>query len=294
MSKKVPAEIQCPACHNKFNVKLYRTIWIEEPKNRELIFSDEINAVTCSSCKKKTKLEFSFLATNAKNKIAIWYEPYHDAGIDKDIALYKAEMGNDSFYANAPRVQNWQEFKQRIIESENKIEKGSKANLSEDMVASFSGSTNHIEKENKKRNPPKFLKHLSTIKGRLAYSSLPFMLLIMIVVAQKGIGGFSDIVSDPVRLVVVFLFWNLLSFALLTLLFKVSKSFSHRKDVRLWVFGSGYWIVGVLLYVIIADPYNNGSWSYMDRDEYFQMFLVMLAPPLFIGSAKHIYENYIK
>jgi len=97
MSKKIPAEIQCPSCHNKFNVELYRTIWFEEPKNRELIFSDEINAVTCPSCKKKTKLEFPFLATNVKKEIAIWYEPYHDAEIDKDIALYKANMGKIAF-----------------------------------------------------------------------------------------------------------------------------------------------------------------------------------------------------
>jgi hypothetical protein len=298
MSKKIPAEIQCPSCHNKFNVELYRIIWIEEPKNRELIFSDELNAVTCPSCNKKTKLKFPFLATNVKKEIAIWYEPYHDDEIDKDVALYKAKMGKDSFYAKAPRIQNWEEFKQRIIESENKRQKGSKVNLSEDMVTSFSGFTNHIEKENKKRNTPKFLKHLSTIKGRLTYSFLPFLLLLLALFADKGTRLFSNIQRDLDGFLAIAIAWYVGSFIVFTLLYwgitKVSKYWSVRKDLRLWVFGSGFWIVGVFLYVIIVDPYNNGSWRYMDDDEYFHMFFVMLIPPIFIGSAKHVYEKYIK
>ncbi len=115
MSKKISAEIQCPSCRSKFNMELYRSIWIEDDKNRELIFNDEINTVTCLSCKERTKLKFPFLCTSVKNGIAVWYEPYHDTEIDKDIALYKTQMGKDSFYANAPRIRDWEEFKGKIL-----------------------------------------------------------------------------------------------------------------------------------------------------------------------------------
>lgn len=298
MSKKIPAEIQCPSCHSKFNVELYRSIWIEDDENRELIFNDEINTVTCPSCKERTKLEFSLLCTNVKKRIAIWYEPYHDAEIDKDIALYKAKMGKDSFYATAPRIQDWEEFKEKIIELEGKSKNGRKAEVSDDMAASFSGFIDHIETENRKLKYPKYLMHLSTIKGRLLYSFLPFALLLLALFADKGIRLFSEIQRDFDGFVAVAITWYVGAFIAFTLLHlaitKISKYWSVRKDLRLWVFGSGFWIVGVFLYVLIIDPYDNGSWKYMDDDEYFHMFLVMLIPPFFVGAAKHIYEKYIK
>jgi len=166
------------------------------------------------------------------------------------------------------------------------------------MTASFSEFTNHIEKENKKRKHPRFLKHLSTIKGRLAYSFLPFLLLLLALFADKGTRLFSKIQRDLDGFLAFAIAWYVGSFIVFTLLYwsitKVSKYWSVRKNLRLWFFGSGFWVVGVLLYVIIIDPYNNGSWRYMDDDEYFHMFLVMLIPPLFVGSAKHVYEKYIK
>jgi len=298
MSKKIPAEIQCPSCRSKFNVELYRSIWIEDDENRDLIFNDEINAVTCPSCKERTKLKFPFLCTNVKKGIAIWYEPYHDAEIDKDIALYKAIMGKDSFYATAPRIQDWVEFKKKIVELEEKSNNEGKVEVSEDMVVSLSRFIGQIEKENRKLKYPKFLKHLSTVKGRLLYSFLPFALLLLASFADKGTRLFSKIQRDMDGFIAIAIAWYAGAFIVFTLMHwaitKISKYWSVRKDLRLWVFGSGFWMVGVFLYVLIVDPYYNGSWKYMDDDEYLHMFLVMLIPPLFIGAAKHIYEKYIK
>lgn len=298
MSKKIPAEIQCPSCRSKFNVELYRSIWIEDDENRNLIFNDEINAVTCPSCNVCTKLKFPFLCTNVKKGIAVWYEPYHDAEIDKDIALYKAKMGKDSFYATAPRVQDWEEFKKKIVELEGKSKNGGKAQVSEDMTAYFSGFIDQIAKDNRKRKYPKFLKHLSTVKGRLLYSFLPFALILLALFADKGTRLFSDIQRDFGGFIAIALAWYVGALIAFTLthwtITKITKYWSIRKDLRLWVFGSVFWIVGVFLYVLIIDPYNNGSWKYMDVDEYFHMFLVMLIPPLFIGAARHVYEKHIK
>lgn len=66
------------------------------------------------------------------------------------------------------------------------------------------------------------------------------------------------------------------------------------KEFRLWCFGSTAWATAVLLFVVGLDPFNNGSWDYMDDDEYFQMFFWMLVPPLFIGIARYSYEKWIK
>lgn len=294
MSKKIPSEIQCPSCHSKFNVQLYRSVWIEDAKNRDLIFNDELNAITCPSCKKKTRLEFPFLCTNVKKEIAIWYEPYHDAQIDKDIALYKVKMGENSFYAKAPRIQNWDEFKQKIIELENKSAGDSKVALSEDMKSTFSGFINHIKKENEKSKYPRFLKHLSTTKGRLAYSPLPFLLLLMALFVDKGTRLFDQIQRDLDGFLAIAIAWYVGSFAVFTLLHwiitKVAKYWGVRKDLRIGVFGAGFWIISVLIYVIIMEPYGGRMYG----DEYFHMFLVMLAPPLLFGTAKYVYEKYIK
>jgi hypothetical protein len=41
----------------------------------------------------------------------VWFEPYHDPQIDADVRDYATYMGEDSFYAKAPRVRDWQPFK---------------------------------------------------------------------------------------------------------------------------------------------------------------------------------------
>ena len=93
MSKKLGANITCPACKNVFPTELYRTIWAENPENRSLILDDKINAVTCPRCKHHERLQFPFLCTNVKRGFALWYEPHPDPQIDKDMADYRKHMG---------------------------------------------------------------------------------------------------------------------------------------------------------------------------------------------------------
>ena len=45
---------------------------------------------------------------------AVWWEPQHDEGIDADAKSYAAAFGADSYYAKAPRVKDWDEFKRTI------------------------------------------------------------------------------------------------------------------------------------------------------------------------------------
>jgi len=120
MSKKLDANITCSACKNVFPTELYRTIWAENPENRSLILDDKINAVTCPRCKHHERLQFPFLCTNVKRGFALWYEPYPDPQIDKDIVDYRKHMGANSFYANAPRISDWEAFKKKLLEMEDK------------------------------------------------------------------------------------------------------------------------------------------------------------------------------
>lgn len=116
MSKKLCANITCPQCAHVFPMQLYRSIWVEHPENRALILNDEINVMTCPKCRFHERLEFPFLCTNVKRGFALWYEPYHDPDIDEDIAHYKKMMGPNSFYAKAPRIPVWSDFKKKLIE----------------------------------------------------------------------------------------------------------------------------------------------------------------------------------
>lgn len=140
MSKKIEAAIGCPSCGNEFDVELYRTIWIEEPRNRELIFSDKINRFDCPTCKYHINTEFAFLCTNVRRKIAVWYEPEPDPQVEKDVAMYRAHMGRNSFYAQAPRVRDWEEFKAKIVELEaNPAGGGAAPTLSPSMMGAMAG-----------------------------------------------------------------------------------------------------------------------------------------------------------
>ena len=89
MSKRVDATITCPGCGRQYPVKLYRTIWGEYEENRDLVMNDQAN-------------------------FAVWWEPQHDPSVDTDTQGFARMFGAGSFYATAPRVQDWEEFKRTI------------------------------------------------------------------------------------------------------------------------------------------------------------------------------------
>jgi|CXWL01.1.fsa_nt_gi transcription elongation factor Elf1 len=153
MSKQLPARIHCPNCDNQFEVMLYRSIWIENRENRKLIFDDQINAVTCSQCKVKTKLEFPFLCTNVNEHIAVWYEPYPDPEVDKDVKQYAKHFGSSSFYATAPRIRDWKAFKEKIIELEQRIGIKPAGKPSPEMQEKMRGFINHIKEQQTQAKP---------------------------------------------------------------------------------------------------------------------------------------------
>lgn len=160
MSKRLPAELTCPKCSNRFPVQLFRSIWIENPEYRALITEDKINRFDCPKCSYHINTEFPFLATNAKRGIAIWYEPQHDSQIDKDVEDYKKHMGANSFYALAPRINEWAAFKAKMIALESKSAAANEfPQVSDAMMKNFAG---FIDSMKRAREPAwkKFLKKI--------------------------------------------------------------------------------------------------------------------------------------
>ena len=69
-------------------------------------------------CKLRSDVSFSLLATNVNRNIAVWFEPHPDPQVDQDKSNYEATFGPGNFYAAAPRVSDWEEFKETILKFE--------------------------------------------------------------------------------------------------------------------------------------------------------------------------------
>jgi len=139
MSKRVEAKITCPNCKHQFDFRLFRSIWGEYPENRELVMSDKINVATCPSCGVSTKLEFPFIYTNAKQFFAVWWEPEYDPQIDSDNAVYAKMMGANNYLATAPRIKDWDDFKDTIRQFEKGELKGQPGEISSEMKGQMEG-----------------------------------------------------------------------------------------------------------------------------------------------------------
>lgn len=295
MSKMVSANITCPSCKKQQQFELFRTLWIEDNDNRKLLFEDKINHFACPSCNYSERLEFPFLVTNVNKKLAVWYEPYHDTDIDRDIQQYVEHMGSDSFYAKAPRITDWNKFKNKVRELESAESKADGIKLSDDMKYKLSRFIKHQKLKTTSATYPRYLRHLQTVKGRIFYAPLPFIIFCLIISITSGP---QNIIKNLVPTFILAIIFSILAFLFYSIInriiLKIIPNWSRRKDIRLFCFGSLYWAIGVLLYVTLLDPYNNGSWQYMDDEEWTHMFLTILSPPIFLGSAMYIYDKYIK
>lgn len=68
---------------------------------------------------------------------------------------------------------------------------------------------------------------------------------------------------------------------------------NRSKQFRAWVFGSIVWIIFVFLYALVFEPFGYDGLSYMDVEQFFQMFFIMAAP-LLAGGIKYAYDKIVK
>lgn len=115
--------------------------------------------VACPACKIETKLSISLLCTDVKEHIAVWYEPYPDPVVEQDVLLYAKHFGAQSFYATAPRIRDWNAFKEKIVELEQRTGIKPAGELSPEMTEKMHGFVNRLkgnkpaDSTNQKDNP---------------------------------------------------------------------------------------------------------------------------------------------
>lgn len=115
MSRILDATITCPNCGRPYEVKLFRTLWGDGgTADDNALTDDKVNIVKCPHCEYSFRAPLAFMYVDCKKDFAVWWEPSYDAGIDEDAAGYAAMFGPDSYYAQAPRIQDWDEFKATV------------------------------------------------------------------------------------------------------------------------------------------------------------------------------------
>jgi len=116
MSKQIRIDIKCPNCSSQYSDNFFRTIWGENKAFRNMVMSDNVNIARCPHCGHHFHLPLAMMYVDVETGFAVWWEPRHDSWIDSDSATYAEMFGADSYYAKAPRIKDWEEFKQIINE----------------------------------------------------------------------------------------------------------------------------------------------------------------------------------
>jgi len=123
MSKKIDIIWTCQNCGDRYGLTLYCSIWGEIPENRIIVMNDTINTTTCPNCGVTSKIPYPFLYTHKNPDFAVWWEPIYDKSIDEEKKRYSNLPGIPDYLTNAPRIENWEEFKRTILKLETEPQK---------------------------------------------------------------------------------------------------------------------------------------------------------------------------
>ncbi|MCL5030093.1 MAG: hypothetical protein M1480_13855 [Bacteroidetes bacterium] len=124
MSRIIDITLTCSLCRYEFPYKLYCSIAGDEPGNLELVLTDKINVAVCPICIVSVKLNSPLMYSNISKNFAVWWEPYYDPQIDKENELLIKMGRGKNFLSEAPRIRDWQEFKNTIMKYESGELKG--------------------------------------------------------------------------------------------------------------------------------------------------------------------------
>lgn len=294
MSKRVPARITCPACTAHFDVDLYRSLWVEDPQNRRLVADDQLNLVTCPHCCESTHLKFPVLCTNVQRKIAIWYEPYPDPAVDDDARQYAQHFGPNSFYAQAPRVRNWDDFKAKLTELEALSYKNQQRPLpksSPEMAATIDDFIKSLPNRH-----PSWLSHLQNPVLRLVYAAAPFAILILFAAWNSRDYFDQWLQSFGSKVAWMFVVVTGICFAILTTLnawaLKLPSTLS--RTARINTFLAICWVIMSSLVLLLFDPLEYGSLGYMHGRQIVQAIFIVVGLPLLISLAFYSFKRFVK
>lgn len=164
MSKTYSAAFPCGACGNRIEATLFRTLWIEVPENRLMVFEDRVNAPLCGKCGTRNQIDASLMATNKEMNFAVWYDPEGDPDIDKMAGMFVVTMGEGNYMSTAPKVADWDEFK-RTIEKFESGELVGKAPIVGDIRAGLDAAVKADMERARGEKKPGFLGRLFGKKG---------------------------------------------------------------------------------------------------------------------------------
>ena len=89
-----------------------------------MVMEDKINIAKCPSCGHQFHLPLAMMYVDVQKGFAVWWEPNHDSGVDSDSDSYAKMFGANRYYAKAPRISEWEEFKRVVKENDDGIRVG--------------------------------------------------------------------------------------------------------------------------------------------------------------------------
>lgn len=135
-----------------------------------------------------------------------------------------------------------------------------------------------------------FVNILRNVKQRWLVSLLPFVVLILFEVFNNFDRFLRDLNRNPEIFLYIFAGFTVFSWVVLTVFLKIIQNWKDSFVVRLFTFGSFVWIISVLLFIVVVEPYG----SRMSSNEFGQMYLMMFVPPTFISAATFVYKRFIE
>ena len=147
MSKLVDAMITCPLCGKQYPVKLFRTLWGERQELRDKVMNDEVNVCTCPHCGHSFTALYPFMYVDVKAGFAVWWEPVYDPQIDEMTAGFSKMLGHGNYYETAPRISDWEEFKETINRYYSGELKGQSEEVTRRQKKAFSNMSAEISKK---------------------------------------------------------------------------------------------------------------------------------------------------
>lgn len=118
MEKQIEYSVCCPQCNGMVNAVVQKTVYGEMPGNLEIVMNDKINVAKCPHCGHSFQVPVSVMYASQIKRYAVWYEPIPDPEIEKTSKIWGQMLGD--FYEQAPRIPDWEMFKNTI----NKFESG--------------------------------------------------------------------------------------------------------------------------------------------------------------------------
>ena len=116
MEKQIDYSISCPKCNRLVNAVVQNTVYGDVPGNMEKVMNDRINIAKCPHCGHSFQVPVSVMYANQIKHYAVWYEPIHDPKIEESSKIWGQMLGD--FYEQAPRIHDWEMFKDTITKFE--------------------------------------------------------------------------------------------------------------------------------------------------------------------------------